>query len=291
MPTATPARQGSIDRSDGRRVAYAEFGDLDGRPVVLLHGNPGSRLFCPDLAATVDAGVRLVTFDRPGMGQSDRRPFHRLRDVADDVAELAAHLGIAPFQVIGWSGGAPFALATAAFHPQLVTDVVVLSGSGLPDDPDVLAARPDEVGQVIEGVREGSLAALEAAESRFAPFADNPRALLDEALENDTDPDRHLMIRPDVQTALVAMWEEGGRQGSGGLADSWAAIWALPWEFDPGGIIPPVAIWHGTEDQIVDIGQAQRLADAIPDARMHALPGVGHLLALAHWGEILAATA
>jgi hypothetical protein len=46
--TATPRADRTIRLRDGRDLAYSEWGDLAGRPVVLLHGTPGSRLICLD---------------------------------------------------------------------------------------------------------------------------------------------------------------------------------------------------------------------------------------------------
>jgi pimeloyl-ACP methyl ester carboxylesterase len=75
--------------ADGRMLAYCGWGDPTGRPVVLMHGAPGSRLLCPDEDATAAAGVRLATVDRPGYGGSDRRPDPTLLGWADDVQALA----------------------------------------------------------------------------------------------------------------------------------------------------------------------------------------------------------
>ena len=87
--TASPGADGTVTLRDGRALAYAELGDLSGRPVVLLHGMPGSRLLCPDEDATRAAGVRLITMDRPGYGGSDPRPGRTVLDWVDDYAEFA----------------------------------------------------------------------------------------------------------------------------------------------------------------------------------------------------------
>ena len=94
--SASPKIDRTIRLRDGRQMAYCEWGDLQGRPVVLLHGMPGSRLFCPDEEATAAAGVRLLTIDRPGYGRSDPRPARTLLDWADDYIELADQLDLSP---------------------------------------------------------------------------------------------------------------------------------------------------------------------------------------------------
>ncbi|HEY5118350.1 MAG TPA: hypothetical protein VII90_02760, partial [Anaerolineales bacterium] len=61
----------SIVLQDGRRLAYAEYGDPRGKPVFLFHGIPGSRIFRPPLdELTARKRVRLITVDRPGYGGS-----------------------------------------------------------------------------------------------------------------------------------------------------------------------------------------------------------------------------
>jgi pimeloyl-ACP methyl ester carboxylesterase len=66
-----------ITLRDGRTLAYAEYGDPDGKPVFYFHGTPGSRLeHHPDDAIARERGVRIITADRPGYGHSDFQP-HR----------------------------------------------------------------------------------------------------------------------------------------------------------------------------------------------------------------------
>jgi pimeloyl-ACP methyl ester carboxylesterase len=287
MMSATPDREGELRLPDGRRVTFAEFGAPDGRPVLLLHGNPGSRLACPDLPTTRDLGVRLVTVDRPGFGGSDPAAMHRLTDVADDLAQLVDHLDLGPLPVLGWSGGGPYALAFAATHPALVPHAVSLSGSGLVDDPDLLAERTAEADHLVTRLRNGDATALREVEDRFAAYAEDPRLILEMTLANEDDPDRPLMADPEVAAALTTMWEEGARQGAAGVAAGWAALWALPRGYEPTDVHVPVTVWHGEADVVVPCAQARRVAEAIPHATLHTFPGEGHLVALEHWRDIL----
>src|SRR5947209_5723448 len=99
---------------DGRHLAYAEYGDPQGSPVVFLHGWGDSRLTRhPDDRGTAALGVRLLTVDRPGVGWSDFQRGRTLLDWPDDLAQLAGHLGVPRFAILGHSGGGPFALACA----------------------------------------------------------------------------------------------------------------------------------------------------------------------------------
>jgi len=116
-----PLRDSSTHLPDGRLLAYAEWGDPNGRPVFLFHGMPGSRLFFPDPVGAAEARVRAITVDRPGMGRSDPQPGHRVADWPRDVVALAGELGLHRFGVIGWSAGTAYAFACAAVIPERLT--------------------------------------------------------------------------------------------------------------------------------------------------------------------------
>jgi pimeloyl-ACP methyl ester carboxylesterase len=116
---------------DGRRLAYSELGDPDGIPIFHQHGMPGSRVEHvaePELYRSL--GVRVITPDRPGYGLSDPDPQSPLLDWPSDIEELADHLGLSRFGIIGLSGGGIYALACAAAIPHRLTNVVVTGCPG-----------------------------------------------------------------------------------------------------------------------------------------------------------------
>ncbi len=114
--------------TDGRRLSYAEWGAADGVPAFYFHGTTSSRLEGALYDSEARAkGVRLITVDRPGVGDSDPLPGRRLRDWPADVAQLADQLGILQYAVAGGSGGGPHALACAALTPQRVSGVVLVN--------------------------------------------------------------------------------------------------------------------------------------------------------------------
>lgn len=99
----------TMTTADGRTLAYEQVGDLAGAAVFVLHGTPGCRLSGrhPDLSRVSAAGLRLVTYDRPGYGRSSRHRGRRVVDCVSDVAAIADELEIERFAVKGGSGGAP----------------------------------------------------------------------------------------------------------------------------------------------------------------------------------------
>src|SRR5262245_55410107 len=102
----------TLKLSDGRYLAYDEYGDPDGTPVIFNHGRADSRLIRhPDEAVTAALGVRVIAADQPGVGGSSPHPDRTMVDWAKDVEELANALGLGTVNVAGHSGGAPHALA------------------------------------------------------------------------------------------------------------------------------------------------------------------------------------
>ena len=96
----------------GRRLRVVEGGDPLGFPVLVHMGTPTSGLlFAPHARVAEACGIRLVSYDRPGYGESTARPGRTIADSADDVAAVAEALGIGRLGVWGFSGGPPHGLA------------------------------------------------------------------------------------------------------------------------------------------------------------------------------------
>ncbi|MFD0665986.1 alpha/beta fold hydrolase [Thermocatellispora tengchongensis] len=90
---------------DGRNLAVETWGQPDATPVFLLHGTPGGRFQPRPRAKTLHLlGIRLISFDRPGYGGSDRRINRVVADAAEDVEDIADALGLGRFAVVGRSG-------------------------------------------------------------------------------------------------------------------------------------------------------------------------------------------
>jgi pimeloyl-ACP methyl ester carboxylesterase len=115
---------------DGRSMGYAQYGSGDGAPIVNAHGGFACRL---DVAAAdavaAEAGVRLISPDRPGVGLSDPLPGRTALDWAYDVADLLDQIDVDRFAVMGWSMGAQYAAAVGHALPHRVTRVAIIAGA------------------------------------------------------------------------------------------------------------------------------------------------------------------
>ena len=65
---------------EGRRLGYAQYGDLQGKPLLYFPGTPSSRLMHPPLEPTIALGVCLFVLERPGYGLSDFQERRKLLD-------------------------------------------------------------------------------------------------------------------------------------------------------------------------------------------------------------------
>ncbi|MEU3406314.1 alpha/beta hydrolase [Streptomyces sp. NPDC006670] len=278
-----------VRTADGRVLTAEHWGDPDGKPVFLLHGMPGSRLGpAPRGMVLYQRRVRLIAYDRPGYGGSDRHPGRSVADVAQDVAAVADALGVDTFAVAGRSGGAPGALACAALLPERVTRTAALVPIAPRDAEDL----DWFAGMAASNVREYTTAAADPEEltARLIPrasgIARDPGRLLDELRRELTASDRMIVSDAGLRSMLLRNYREGVRTSAFGWIDDMLAA-SSPWGFDPADIRCPVLIWHGELDVFSPVGHARWLGRRIPGATTTIDPDAAHFAALRALPDVL----
>ena len=276
---------------DGRTLAYTEYGNRGGAPIVYCHGVPSSRVegdLILDNARTAAWGLRIIVPDRPGMGYSDFQPARRIVGWADDVADLAAALGLDSFAVVGSSGGAAYALACAARMPDRVRLVGLIGGAAPADAPgghNILLRFMFRLARVAPAVLRG-LFRLQLRAIRRG--GDRGRERMSSWAP---EPDRTLLQREEIARGFMACFEEACRNGPRGPASDVALI-ARPWGFVLADIKVPVRLWHGERDRNVPVASGRYFAAVLPNCRATFYPEDAHLsVPLQHQDEILAALA
>ena len=271
-----------VNTTDGRKLAVEQYGDPEGTPVFMLHGTPGCRLSGrhPDESRVVDAGLRLITYDRPGYGQSDRHKDRRVIDCVADVAAIADELGVERFAVTGGSGGGPHALAVAARLPGRVTRVGCDVGVAPYDAPDFdwLAgmdpANVKEFKWALAG-EDTLLPELEKqASEAIAKVEADPSALLNQFELSPAD--RAILEDPRIQKTLRASTKEAFVNGVWGWVDDDLGF-TEPWGFDVAELEVPVEIRYGATDVLVPAAHGAWLAAHIPHAAVTVDDEGGHL--------------
>jgi pimeloyl-ACP methyl ester carboxylesterase len=270
--------------ADGRTLGYAEYGDPRGRPLVYLHGFPGSRLGGGALDAAARAGgVRVLAPERPGLGLSSPQPGRTLLDHAQDVAFLAEALGLGRFTVLGESGGGPYALACAHELPEAVDCVAVVCGLGPAGGSGATAgiALKERIGYAI-AARAPLLAG--PALVPFAAWARRrPRQFLHVTRFQLGEADREALRGP-LGDLVAADFAEAFRQGGRGVGQELALLFR-PWPFEPSAIRAPVVFFHGAQDRTVAVSVARELASRIPGAHLRISEREGHFSLLAREAE------
>ena len=277
-----------VSLPDGRRLAYAEYGDPQGHPTLYFHGLPGSRLEAVLAAkSAAAAGIRLIASDRPGIGGSDPQPRRALLTWPADVLKLADHLGLLRFSVVGVSGGAPYAAACAYAIPERLDAVAMVSGVAPLDEHELL----DEMVWFNRvAVRSAQMAPslLRSALRPAAILKWLPRStvsLLCRALDN---PDSQVMARVEVKAAIACSFAESLRTGTRGATEE-LLILANPWGFRLEDVALNVCLWHGERDRIVPASHGRALCRKLRRARCKFFPAEGHFsLVIDHAAEIFA---
>ena len=273
---------------DGRRLAYAEYGDPAGALVMHFHGSGGSRMEWPgDQSILKDIGVRFISMDRPGHGWSDPEPKRTLLDWPRDVEALAKHLCVESFYVEGWSAGGAYALACSYQLPSRVRACAILSGIGPYDRPDPLQGLSPEIAEWMRNAREMPEKVLPFRQRMADVLASRSSAAVGAMLAaGNAEDDRAVAARPDLQILMGTNIKEGYRQGPEGPAQDDVVI-NSPWGFRLEEIAAPIDVWQGEIDRNVPLTQGETQHRRLPNSTLRVLPNTAHLFPLVRWREIL----
>jgi pimeloyl-ACP methyl ester carboxylesterase len=268
-----------IERPGGGSIEVLADSFESERLLVFHNGTPGAAVRYPHLIdAARAAGVRLVSYSRPGYGESSPRPGRSVADAAADVAALLDSLGAQTFLTIGWSGGGPHALACAALLPDRCRAACSLAGvapyaaEGLDWMGGMGPENVEEFGAAIAG--EAVLVPeLERFREQLTSVKGAEVATSLGGLVSDVD---KRSLTGEFAESVAASFRRGVSHGIAGWRDDDLAF-VGDWGFDLSQINRPVAVWQGAEDRMVPFAHGQWLATHIPGARAHLYPKEGHL--------------
>jgi pimeloyl-ACP methyl ester carboxylesterase len=228
-----------------------------------------------------ELGVRLISFDRPGYGGSDRHPGRRVADVARDVEVIADKLELSNFAVVGRSGGGPHALACAALLPGRVTKAGVLVSLA----PWAAEGLDWFAGMAESNVREYTAAASEPEllMATLAQIADkikaDPTSHVWTLRREMPEADRRVVADTGILQQLAKNFAEALRDSAAGWVDDNLAF-CVPWGFNLSDIQVPVLLWHGENDVFSPAAHARWLAGRIPGAELWMGSDAAHFGAL-----------
>ncbi len=284
-------RGGFLDLADGGQIAYDEYGDAAGVPVIFCHGWPSSR----SMAQLTDAaarklGVRIISPDRPGINGSTFRPNRTLAEWPKVMRRLATKLSLGRFRVLAVSGGAPYAYVSAWAMPERIVSTAVVSGvppiSELPNHAGLLRLYR---WMLAVHAKEPALARKLFSVARpFASFRPPIRLrplLLKLLPPGDADVLRDSAAFESCFESARCAWRGSA---AGVMADG--EIYSQPWGFPLEEIRVPVHLWHGTKDRTFSYKYSEELSERLPNCRLNIVENAGHYsLPIRYMDRILAA--
>ncbi|CAI0442377.1 unnamed protein product [Linum tenue] len=258
-PGGPPVTGPRIKLRDGRHLAYTEYGlpkDVAKFKLIFIHGFTSCRYdrvvtFPPEVYQ--ELGVHIVSFDRPGYGESDPDPNRTPESLAMDVEELADQLGLgSKFYVLGFSMG-------EAYYFQL------------PQDQWTLRVAHYAPWLTYWWNTQNWFPASAVAAGRAEVFSSQDL----EIIANEEISDEQLRAYPMQQGNFESLHRD-------------MMVGFGRWEFDPMDMeinpIPDgggsVHLWHGEEDQMVPVTLQRYIAKKLPWVKYHELPGKGHMFPL-----------
>ncbi len=268
-----------VKTADGRTLAVAEWGDPNGVPLIAMHGTPGGRItYWEDPSIYARHGLRRLTYDRPGYGESTRFKGRTVADVVVDLEAILHALDIDRFVVTGGSGGGPHCLATAALMSERVIRCLAEVS---------IAPYPAEGLDWLAGMTDGNVeefsAAMEGEEQHRRVAERERRTTLDRLAEGRPDflGDGYELSEADkAQMAkhrdrIADQFFNGLEPGVDGWVDDMLAF-VQPWGFEVESISVPTAVKFGRTDNLVPPAHGDWLAAHIPNAIVDAHDAAGH---------------
>jgi pimeloyl-ACP methyl ester carboxylesterase len=257
---------GKILQMDGVRLHYVERGE--GEPLVLLHGN-GSLIEDFETSGLIDLAARsyrVIVFDRPGFGHSERprSTIWTAEAQADLLYQALRQIGVQRATVFGHSWGASVAVALALkyepmvkalvlasgyYYPTVRADVVALSGPAVPVLGDVVRHTISPLlGRLMWPVLMRKIFGPAGVPQKFESFPSEMTM-------------RPSQIRASAaESALMIPGAFAVREGYGDLK-------------------MPVVIIAGEDDRLIDINdQSAQLHRHIAHSTFHSVPGTGHMV-------------
>ena len=258
--------QGSFLTVNGIRLHYSDRGE--GKPVVLIHGNAvtGDDWNTSGVADLLLKKHRVIIFDRPGFGYSERPrgSLWTVVDQADLIHDALVQLGIERPVVVGHSLGTLVALALAERHQADVAALVLLSGYYFATArPDVLLVTPGALpvlGDILRYTVSPLLGWLQMPLLKRSMFS--PARVPDRF---QAEYSAAIALRP---SQIRAMSGDGALmiQGALSLLSGYA------------GLTLPVVIIAGDGDKIVFARMAGRLQSTLPNSKLHIVKDAGHMV-------------
>ena len=250
---------------------YTDSGG-SGRPVVLIHGWPLSgEAWAKNAPALLDAGHRVVTYDRRGFGRSSQpAEGYDYDTLASDLNELLVELDLTGAVLVGFSmGGGEVARYLGTYGADRIAGAVL--AAAITPALGITEANPD--GAMPQEAFDGL--ADQCASDR-AGFCDGFMHTFFSSAEGGLK-----VAESDVQDALAI-----GAQGSDVALPACIRIWSTDFQDDLRSVRVPLLAIHGDGDQNVPFAKSgARVQSYVPHAQLHVVADGPHGINVSHTDE------
>jgi pimeloyl-ACP methyl ester carboxylesterase len=262
-----PAPGRRIDVGDGVSVNATDEGS--GRPIILVHGLPGSAYdWAPLSRALAARGHRVIAYDRVGYGHSDARSNDAFTPEgnADDLIGLIESEDLRDVTVVGWSYGGPVAIIAGRKDPSRIGRLVLIGSGGPSDEPE---ERPAAMALLSSGPVRWYLAAV-------PPMGRGLQVALSEvAFSGGAQPDWWLpnleanFAMPSMRTTYYA---EGER--------------FMESELGIEEVDQSILLLHGDDDQLAPLAIGEWLARHAKHTKLIAIEDGSHMIPITHASQL-----
>lgn len=252
-------------------IYYEDFGD--GQPVILIHGWPlSSKSWEPQVGALLDAGYRVITYDRRGFGKSQPTPGgYDYNSLSDDLLEVISYLDLQNVVLVGFSMGGGEVVRFLTNHGSEKVNKVALISSIIPlvkqkeDNPD--GVPESALNEILENLKKDRVTFLEGFHKNFYGYGFLSQTVSQAQLNYDWS--------VASQASPLATIK---------CAESWANT-----DFRPElkNVTVPTLIVHGDADKVVPIKTAgEQAAKGIANNQFVVVEGGPHGLNVTHAEEL-----
>jgi non-heme chloroperoxidase len=246
--TGPPLRFASLRLASGPQVHYAEQGDPGGEPIIFIHPHADSWFSFSRVLALLPTRYHAYAPDQRGHGDSERPACcYGIDDLAADIVAFLDGIGITRATLVGHSASGFIARRVAETHPDRVARLVLINCA---------VTLPTQVRREMQAAVQTLQDPLSVAFVRELHASVAHLPLPDPVLER--------LVAQSLK-APARVWQ-AGLEGLLGFDDA----------ADLGRIAAPTLLLWGERDGMFSREEQDRLAAAIPGARLHVVPAAGH---------------
>ncbi|KAK8919429.1 hypothetical protein KSP39_PZI022143 [Platanthera zijinensis] len=313
-----PPSASVIHLPDGRAMAYHEQGVSAERArftMISAHSFLSSRLAgIPGIKESLldEFGVRFVTYDLPGFGESDPHSSRNLNSSAHDMLHLANALGVRDkFWVLGYSGGGMHAWAVVRYIPDRLAGVAMFAPLMNPYDSSMTNEEKNKLWEKLTTkkkfmfflakrlpsllpyfYRQSFLSGMQVQLEKWlsSTLGKKDKALTEGNIfkeyweRNVAESIRQKDPKPFVEEAVLQVSNWGFRLADLQVRKKHGGQNLLQWlksiytkaDGEWTGFLGPIHIWQGMDDRVIPPPMTEFTSRMIPGATVHRLLGEGH---------------